>query len=97
MTHFIPVCYYWTLVRESAGHSFLLIEFHNIDDRVSLHFANHSKNIMTDSLEQVLFTGYSQNSVNTVWNLKILEIDDSDMLSATDKFDLSLINFIIFL
>lgn len=62
-----------------------------------LHFTNHSKNIMTDSLEQVLFTGYSQNSVNTVWNLKILEIDDSDMLSATDKFDLSLINFIIFL
>ena len=62
-----------------------------------LHFANRSKNIMTDSLEQVLFTGYSQNSVNTVWNLKILEIDDSDMLSATDKFDLSLINFIIFL
>ena len=62
-----------------------------------LHFANHSKNITTDSLEQVLFTGYSQNSVYTVWNLKILEIDDSDMLSATDKFDLSLINFIIFL
>ena len=62
-----------------------------------LHFANNSKNIMTDSLEQVLFTGYSQNSVNTVWNLKILEMDDSDMLSATDKFDLSLINFIIFL
>ena len=54
-----------------------------------LHFTNHSKNIMTDSLEQVLFTGYSQNSVNTVWNLKILEIDDSDMLSATDKFNLS--------
>ena len=96
MTHFIPVCHYWTLVRESAGHSFLLIEFHDIDDRVSLHSANYSKNIM-NSLEQVLFTGYSQNSLNTVWNLKILEIDDPDMLSATDKFDLSLINFIIFL
>ena len=29
--------------------------------------------------------------------MKNLKIDDSDMLSAIDKFDLSLINFIIFL